>query len=165
MNDGSPTVRGTPPTIDRLAVRRTFARSGDGHRTFARAMTIARDALLHRLDDIRIVPDRILDLGAGTGTAAPELARRFPRAELLLVDPVVPLLQLARSRATDRRGRAAVCCGRGGESRLGVEHRGSGAVEPGHALVRPHRSRAGGVHARTATGWPAAPDHARPPTP
>ena len=62
-------------------------------------MTIARDALLHRLDDIRIVPDRILDMGAGTGTAAQELARRFPRAELVLVDPVVPLLQLARSRA------------------------------------------------------------------
>ena len=62
-------------------------------------MTTVRDALLHRLDDIRIVPDRILDLGAGAGSAARGLARRFGRAEVVFVDPVVTLLQLARSRA------------------------------------------------------------------
>ena len=77
-----------------------FARAGDGVPDFARAMTTARDALLDRLDDIRLVPDRILDLGAGTGPAAGELARRYPRAEVVHVDPVLALLQRARSRAT-----------------------------------------------------------------
>ena len=99
MTDGRPIERGSPPGIDRRALRRTFARAGDGHPAFARAVTTARDALLQRLDDIRIVPNRILDLGAGTGSAARELGRRFGQAEVVLVDPVVTLLQIARRRA------------------------------------------------------------------
>lgn len=88
-----------PPRIDRAAVRRMFARAGDGAPEFARVMLAARRALLERLDDIRIVPGRILDLGAGTGSAGRDLARRFRKAHVVSVDPVVSLLRRARSRA------------------------------------------------------------------
>lgn len=88
-----------PPGIDRAAVRRMFARAGDGAPEFARVMLSARRALLERLDDIRIVPGRILDLGAGTGAAALALARRFRKADVVSVDPVASLLRRARSRA------------------------------------------------------------------
>ena len=80
-------------------MRRMFARAGDGDPEFARVMRIARDALLDRLDDVRIAPRRIVDLGAGTGATARGLARRFRRADVLSIDPAVSLLHRAGSRA------------------------------------------------------------------
>ena len=95
-----PSVRGSiPPAFDRAALRRLFARAGDGDPAFAEVVRNARDALLERLDDIRIAPRRILDLGAGTGMAARGLAHRFRRAEVVSVDPVTALLRSARARA------------------------------------------------------------------
>ena len=86
-----------PPRIDRIAVRRNFARAGDGDPEFARIMGMARDALLDRLDDVRIAPRRILDLGSGAGATARHLSRRFRRADVVSVDPVVSLLHRSRS--------------------------------------------------------------------
>lgn len=95
-----PTVRRpASSTFDRVAVRRWFARAGDGDPEAARTMRIARDALLQRLDEVRIEPLRIVDLGAGTGAAAHALARRYRGADVVSVDPVVGLLKRARSRA------------------------------------------------------------------
>ena len=91
-----------PPASSRFgraAVRRAFARSGEGAPEFAQVTLAAREALLERLDDVRITPDRILDLGAGTGAAGRALARRFRKADVVSVDPVVSLLRRARSRA------------------------------------------------------------------
>lgn len=85
--------------FDRSEVRRAFARAGEGAPEFARVTLAAREALLGRLDDIRITPDRILDLGAGTGAAGRMLARRFRKADVVSVDPVVSLLRRARSHA------------------------------------------------------------------
>ena len=62
-------------------------------------MRDAHDALLERLDGIRIAPRRILDLGAGTGAVARRVARHFRDAEVLCVDPVPVLLRRARERA------------------------------------------------------------------
>ena len=76
-----------------------FARAGDGDPEFARVMRVARDALLDRLDDIRIAPRRIVDLGAGTGATARGLARRFRGVGVVSVDPVVSLLHHSGSRA------------------------------------------------------------------
>ena len=87
------------PRFDRSAVRRAFARAGEGAPEFARVTLAAREVLLGRLDDIRITPDRILDLGAGTGAAGRVLAHRFRKADVVSVDPVVSLLRRARSRA------------------------------------------------------------------
>lgn len=88
-----------PPTFDRIAVRRFFARAGDGDPEFARVMLSARDGLLERLDGIRLAPRRILDLGAGSGATARRLMRRFRGADVVSVDPVVSLLHRAGSQA------------------------------------------------------------------
>ena len=87
-----------PPMFDRKAVRRSFARADTGDPEFARIMRMARDALLDRLDDVRIAPRRILDLGSGTGATARGLSRRFRRSEMVSADPVASLLHRARSR-------------------------------------------------------------------
>ena len=75
-----------------------FARAGAGDPELAEFMQAARDALLERLDGIRISPARVLDLGAGTGAVARALARRFRAADVVWVDPVVGLLHRARTR-------------------------------------------------------------------
>lgn len=80
-------------------MRRLFARAGDGDPEFANVMQAAREALLQRLDGIRIAPRRILDLGAGTGATARCLARRYRAADVVCVDPVLTLLRSARARA------------------------------------------------------------------
>ena len=95
-----PTVRRpASSTFDRVAVRRWFARAGDGDPEAARTVRIARDALLQRLDEVRIEPRRIVDLGAGTGAGAHALARRYRGADVVCVDPVAGLLKRARARA------------------------------------------------------------------
>ena len=97
MVEQSLVSQSVPPRIDRYAVRRNFARAGDGDPEFARIMGMAREALLDRLDDVRIAPRRILDLGAGTGATARGLSHRFRRADVVSVDPVASLLHRARS--------------------------------------------------------------------
>lgn len=97
---GRPTRdRPAPPVFDRIAVRRAFARAGDGDPEFERVVRAARDVLVERLDVIRIAPRRILDLGAGTGVAARALARRYRAADIVSADPVAGLLHRARSLA------------------------------------------------------------------
>ena len=98
MGERQSSQRAVPPTFDRIAVRRMFARAGAGDPEFAPFVHTARDALLDRLDGIHISPTRILDLGAGTGAVAHALARRFRGADVVWVDPVVGLLHRARPR-------------------------------------------------------------------
>jgi SAM-dependent methyltransferase len=52
-------------------------------------------AALDRLDD---APQRILDLGTGTGAAARVIARRFPDAEVVGVDLAPKMVEEARAR-------------------------------------------------------------------
>lgn len=99
MADRPPARRSIPPTFDRVAVRRLFARAGDGDPAFESVMREAREALLERLDGIRIAPRRVLDLGSGAGAVARRVARSFRHAEVVSVDPVRALLHRARERA------------------------------------------------------------------
>ena len=62
-------------------------------------MQTVRGELLDRLDAIRIAPNRILDLGAGTGALARALARRYRGVDVVSVDPVVSLLRQGGPRA------------------------------------------------------------------
>ena len=50
-------------------------------------------------------PLRVLDLGAGTGLLSAEIARRFPRAGITLVDLSVEMLRVARRRFAQLPGR------------------------------------------------------------
>ncbi|KUJ72621.1 malonyl-ACP O-methyltransferase BioC [Thiomicrospira sp. WB1] len=58
-----------------------------------------------RLDLVTLTPERILDLGAGTGFLSVKLQRRYPKASLLSLDLSPHMLQAARVRLGAQRPR------------------------------------------------------------
>jgi malonyl-CoA O-methyltransferase len=78
--------------LDRQLVRRRFGQSAA---TADKADFLAREVsrrMAERLDYIRLAPQRILDLGCGTGRDLPGFAERYPQAERIGIDFAAPLL-------------------------------------------------------------------------
>lgn len=88
---------------DKRALRRAFheaAASYDGAAVLQREVG---GRLMERFDLIRLVPERVLDVGAGTGATTRELMRRWPKARFVAVDIAPAMLPIARRRAPWRR--------------------------------------------------------------
>lgn len=97
---------GHPPTdlapLDPGKIRRSFARAAATYDATDFLQTEIRSRLLERLAWIRLEPLRVMDLGAGTGKALPQLATRFPGAALLALDLTEGLLRQAGNREGSR---------------------------------------------------------------
>src|SRR5690606_34211580 len=68
--------------VDGREVRRSFGRAAHDYDAAAVLQAEVRKELLGRLDLVRLVPDVVLDLGAGTGRATIELKRRYRRSQV-----------------------------------------------------------------------------------
>ena len=86
------------PGLDRHAVRSAFARAATTYDNNAVLQREIADRLLARLDYVRLAPQRLLDLGCGTGYLLSRLRRRYTRAELWGVDLAGSMAQAARRR-------------------------------------------------------------------
>jgi malonyl-CoA O-methyltransferase len=64
----------------------------------AHLQTRTGNELLERLQYFRLSPRVIVDLGCGTGNTAQRLRRRYPRAQLLAIDPEFAMTRQARAR-------------------------------------------------------------------
>jgi malonyl-CoA O-methyltransferase len=82
--------------LDRRAVAQAFDKASAGYDAAAALQERVRNELLTRLDELKISPVSILDLGAGTGHASRALKRRFPRARVVAVDIAPGMLERAR---------------------------------------------------------------------
>ena len=87
-----------PPRLDKSAVRKSFNRCADDYDRLAvlQAEVLAR--LLERLDWVRLQPERVLDLGCGTGQAIPALRQRYRGARVIALDLAERMLARARRR-------------------------------------------------------------------
>ena len=92
MHQASPSSRVLQRTFDRCAA--TFDE-------YAFCFDEVRDRLLDRLRDVRLSPDRVLDLGCGTGRAVAALRSRYPSAELVLVDSSLNMVRRAQQSVPD----------------------------------------------------------------
>ena len=96
-------------TLAKGAVRRSFDRAAP---TYDDAAVLARevgDRMLERLDLIKAVPKRLLDLGSGTGYCAARLRDRYPQCVVVELDFARSMLLRSRSqRPWWRRGLAAL---------------------------------------------------------
>ena len=72
--------------LDARQVRRAFDKAARAYDEAAVLQREVGDRLLERLDYMRITPEYILDLGAGTGYCSRGLATKFPKAQIVAVD-------------------------------------------------------------------------------
>lgn len=95
----------TAPLFDSRLVRRRFSRAAAGYDAAAQVQKIAERRLLESLDYLddpalaRPPPQRVLDLGCGTGSASRHMQKRWPKAEIIAMDLALPMLEQTRAQS------------------------------------------------------------------
>jgi malonyl-CoA O-methyltransferase len=85
--------------LDRRAIARAFDRASGSYDAAAALQERVRNELLVRLEDLKVTPAAVLDLGAGTGHATRELTRRYPKALVVASDIAPGMLAQAKSQS------------------------------------------------------------------
>jgi malonyl-CoA O-methyltransferase len=85
--------------LDRRAVAQAFDRASGSYDAAAALQERVRNELLGRLDELKIEPRSILDLGAGTGHGARALKRRHPGATVVATDIAPGMLRQAKQQS------------------------------------------------------------------
>ena len=90
------------PLFDAKQVRRAFSRSAASYDAAAQLQHAVEARLLESLDYLddpalkREPPQRVLDLGCGTGRASIAMQKRWPKAQIVSLDLALPMLRQAR---------------------------------------------------------------------
>src|SRR5664279_2398988 len=84
------------PFVDLRQVQRNFARAAASYDAVAVLQREIASRMLERLDYVKIEPERVLDLGCGTGAALTALGERYPKAQVLGADVSEAMLNVAR---------------------------------------------------------------------
>jgi malonyl-CoA O-methyltransferase len=95
--------------LDPAGMRAAFDRASTRYESAARLQARVAEELLARLTSFAFEPEVVLDLGAGTGRAARQLKRRYPRAQVLALDLSLGMLHQARRHQHLWRRFARVC--------------------------------------------------------
>lgn len=91
------------PMFDARQVRRAFSRSAASYDAAAQLQHAVEARLLESLDYLddpalkREAPQRVLDLGCGTGRASRAMQKRWPKAQIVSLDLASPMLEQART--------------------------------------------------------------------
>lgn len=88
----------TEPDLDFAEVRRAFDRAAASYDAHAVLQREVCDRLLERLDFMTLQPERVLDVGSGTGYGLAHLQTRYAASELCALDIAPAMLQAARAR-------------------------------------------------------------------
>lgn len=84
--------------LDRAEVRRAFERAAASYDAHAVLQGEVCNRLLERLDFMKLKPQQVLDVGAGTGYGLQQLRTRYPAANLIGLDLAPAMLARARSK-------------------------------------------------------------------
>jgi malonyl-CoA O-methyltransferase len=86
--------------LDVRRVRESFSQAAVTYDAAAVLQAQVRDELLRRLEVLRMEPEVVVDLGAGTGQATIALKRRYPGGRVVAMDIAHGMLLQARRRQT-----------------------------------------------------------------
>ena len=95
--------------LDQRQVRRHFARAAFTYEKHDALQREVQTHLLERLTFYLETPQRVLDVGAGTGRGSALLKRRYPKADVIAVDMAQPMLRAAKQHSGWRKSFARVC--------------------------------------------------------
>lgn len=84
------------PFVDTRQVRRNFARAAQSYDAVAVLQREIGGRMLERLDYMKIAPERVLDLGCGTGASLTALSERYPKSHVLGADLSEAMLHAGR---------------------------------------------------------------------
>ena len=85
------------PFVDSRQVRRNFARAAaSGYDAVAVLQREINTRMLERLDYVKIEPERVLDLGCGTGASLGALSERYAKSQVLGTDVSEAMLHAGR---------------------------------------------------------------------
>jgi malonyl-CoA O-methyltransferase len=86
--------------LDQDQVRRHFGRAATSYEQHDVLQREVQAALLERLDFYTQTPQRIIDVGAGTGRGSAQLKQRYAKAEVIAIDLALPMLRAAKQHAS-----------------------------------------------------------------
>lgn len=90
---------GSAAAVDKRLVRLAFERSAASYDEVAVLQRIVAERLLEHLAPVRLNPEVVVDLGAGTGICLGELERRYRDARIIALDIAEAMLKQARAKA------------------------------------------------------------------
>lgn len=96
--------------LDPARLQRHAARAAGGYEGAAWLPRRVAEALMEHLDPVRIRPEQVLDVGAGTGICSRYLERRYRAARVVAIDCSLAMLRAARTRRRRWFSRRALAC-------------------------------------------------------
>lgn len=97
------------PQIDKEQARKAFSIAADSYDSVAVLQREISSRMMQRLDLVKLIPERILDAGCGTGADLDALMQRYKKAHLVALDFAVPMLHKAKKRGGWFRRATCVC--------------------------------------------------------
>ncbi len=82
--------------LDRQLIRRSFSHAAAAYEQTAVLQRAVGDQLLERLELLTAPPQRVLDVGAGSGRMSGLLKKRFPKSEVVALDLAPGMLRQAK---------------------------------------------------------------------
>jgi malonyl-CoA O-methyltransferase len=95
--------------LDKRQVSRHFGRAARSYEQHDVLQREVQAAMLDRLDFYTSVPQRVVDVGSGTGRGSALLKQRYPRAEVVAVDLTLPMLRAAKQHSSWLKPIVRVC--------------------------------------------------------
>ncbi|SFS16399.1 malonyl-CoA O-methyltransferase [Dyella sp. OK004] len=86
--------------VDRQQVRRNFSRAARTYEQHDALQREVQNVLLERLDFYLQTPERVVDVGAGTGRGSALLKKRYAKAQVIAMDLALPMLRAAKQHAS-----------------------------------------------------------------
>lgn len=86
--------------IDKRQVRRNFGRAARTYEQHDALQREVQNVLLERLDFYLEAPERVIDVGAGTGRGTALLKKRYGKAQVIAMDLALPMLRAAKQHAS-----------------------------------------------------------------
>ncbi|MEJ1353424.1 MAG: malonyl-ACP O-methyltransferase BioC [Candidatus Sedimenticola sp. (ex Thyasira tokunagai)] len=96
-------------TVDKQQVRIAFSRAAERYDEAAVLQREIGQRMIERLDIVKLQPEVILDIGAGTGVATAALSKRYKKAKVIALDIAFPMLLQTRKHSSWLRRPRCLC--------------------------------------------------------